>query len=148
MVCDHAIDARINAWKNYNSNKTSEKWQQFLNIRKQTSKIIWRKKRNYDKRQTDEIEQDFKKNNTRNFYKTFKEQLTGYQPPNLCFKKPDGSLETNTKKNCKILADYFNTLLNCEGLRNDIHFKTSTPNPDSEPPTIKEILEIIKALKQ
>lgn len=147
-ICDQAIENRITAWKKFSSNKTEKNWEDFLKTQKQSSKIIRRQKRGYDNGRLHEIQQDFTKNNTRNFYKTFRENLQGYQAPSLCFKKSDGSLETNTKNNCKILAQYFNSLLNCEPPQEKLDFlKPEVTHPDSEAPDLKEITEIIKQLK-
>lgn len=147
IACDQALDRRIQAWKNYNSQRTLKKWQEFHTIQKQTSKEIRQEKRSYDKRRLDEIEEDFKKNNTRNFYRTFRENIRGYQPQSTCFKRPDGSLETNAKANCKILAQYFNALLNCEEPTERLVHEAAEQNPDSIPPTFTEIRDIIKELK-
>lgn len=119
----------------------------FLKTQKQSSKIIRSEKPQYDKRRLTEIESDFTKNNTRNFHRTFREIMTGYQPPNLCFRRPDGTLETNTKNNCDILAKYFEKLLNTEPPMEELMKETSTYNPDSEPSTLDEVKEIIKLLK-
>lgn len=146
-TCDQAIEQRIQAWKKFSSNRTSETWQDFHKVQKQSSKDIRSVKRSYDKNRLIEIEEDFKKNNTRNFYRIFRENIKGYRPPNICFKRTDGSLETNTKENCEILKNYFDKLLNCEKPKEKLKFMTVTPNPDSKPPTITEVEEIIKQLK-
>ena len=95
-ICDQAIERRIQAWRKFNSNRTPATWQDFHEVQKQSSKEIRKEKRAYDKNRLVEIEEDFKKNNTRNFYRVFKENIKGYQPPNICFKRTDGTLETNT----------------------------------------------------
>lgn len=146
-TCDQAIEERISAWKKFSSNKTQEKWEEFLKTQKQSSKTIRKEKRNYDNSRLKEIQQDFTKNNTRNFYRTFRENITGYQPPSLCFRRHDGSLETNTNKNCNILAQYFHELHNCNPPIEKLQFENTTPNPDSTPPSLTEIREIIKQLK-
>lgn len=48
-----------------------------------TSKIIKAVKRNFDKNQLSQIQNDFKKHNTKNFYKTFKNMHQQYQTPSL-----------------------------------------------------------------
>lgn len=146
-ACDQAIEERIQAWKTFSSNKTTEKWQEFQRIQKSSSKAIRREKRRYDINRLKEIEQEFTKNNTRNFYKFFKENLTGYQPPNLCFRRPDGSLETNSRNNCQMLAKYFHSLLNCEPPLEQLDFEKPPSNPDSKPPSLREVKEIINSLK-
>ena len=146
-ICDQAIERRIQAWRKFNSNRTPATWQDFHEVQKQSSKEIRKEKRAYDKNRLDEIEEDFKKNNTRNFYRVFKENIKGYQPPNICFKRTDGTLETNTKENCEILKKYFDKLLNCEKPKEKLNFMKNIPNPESQPPTVTEIEEIIKQLK-
>lgn len=147
ITCDQAIEYRFKAWNNFNSRKTAETWHEFVQVRKNTSKVIRREKRRYDNNRLIEIEQDFNKNNTRNFYKIFKENIVGYHPPSLCFERPEGSLETNTKNNCEILANYFTTLLNCAAPSERLRFVSPVPNPDSLPPSYEEIVDIIKSLK-
>lgn len=147
MACDRAMEDRIQAWRKFNSHRTPEKWEEFKKIQKASSKIIRREKRGYENKRLKEIEEDFNKNNTRNFYRTFRESMTGYQPPSLCFKRQDGTLETNPKKNCEILAQYFDTLLNCTKPTQKLQFKKPEPNLDSKPPTKEEIVNIIKSLR-
>ena len=76
-------------------------------------KLIRQTKRKYEKDQLLEIEKDFQTNNTRNFYKTFKTKLIGYQPQSLCFKREDGQQALNNQENCRELAKYFEKPLNC-----------------------------------
>lgn len=146
-TCDQAIDKRIHAWRLFSCNRTKENWDSFLKIQKQTSKTIRQQKRQHDKLKLEEIESDFIRNNTRNFYRTFRENMKGYQAPNLCFKRADGTLETNTKNNCNMLAEYFRNLLNTDPPTNTLHTDTPECNPDSEPPSRQEIEESIKSLK-
>lgn len=147
ITCDRAIEERVEAWKKFSSRRTTDNWQEFLSIQKQASKIIRTEKRKYDSNRLDELELEFKKNNNRCFYRTFKEMLTGYRPPNLCFRRPDGSLVTNTKDNCELLMNYFQRLLNCDPPNAKLSFVNPIPNPDSEPPTLYEIKNIIHLLK-
>ena len=85
--CDQAVNTRITTWKKFSSHKTEENWKNFRETQKQASKIIRKEQRGYENSRLQEIQQDFTKNNTRNFYRTFRENLRGYQAPSLCFKK-------------------------------------------------------------
>lgn len=146
--CEVAVKSRHDAFKNWNSNKTEDTYNTFLSIRKETSKLIRQTKRKYENSQLESIEKDFQKNNTRNFYKTFKMKLTGYQPQSLCFKKDNGNLALNNKENCEELAKYFKTLLNCPEPTNKFTpVQTNTTNPDSLEPDEIEIIKQIKRLK-
>lgn len=146
--CDDAVDARLEAWKRWSSNPTKENWNVFSLQRKTTAKIIRGEKRHYDKDRLEIIEEDFKRNNTREFYRTFKEELQQYQPPSLCFKRKDGTLALSNKENCHLLADYFETLLNCKEPPETLKFeKPTTLNPQSTPPSLIEIKNIIQGLK-
>lgn len=146
--CDKALNKRAETWKLWHSNKTEDKWNNFRKQRKDTAKAIRYTKRKYDKTQLEKIDKDFKRHNTRDFYKTFKEELRGYLPASLCFRKKDGKLALSNKENCQILADYFQTLLNCDEPKQRLSFETNkNPNAESEPPTDKEIQVIIKTLK-
>lgn len=42
-----------------------------------------------------------------------RENIAGYEPSGLCFNRLDELVETDTKSNCQILAEYFNKLLDC-----------------------------------
>lgn len=146
--CEVAVKLRHEAFKNWSSNKTEERHNTFLIVRKETSKLIRQTKRTYENNQLLELEKDFQKNNTRNFYKTFKTKLTGYQPQSLCFKKENGSLALNNKDNCKELAKYFENLLNCPQPTNKFpQLRTNITNPNSLAPDETEISRQIKRLK-
>lgn len=118
-----------------------------MRIQKSLSKAIRREKGRYDTNRLKEIEQEFTKNNTRHFYKIFRGNLSGYQSRNLCFRRPDGSLEANTRNNCQILAKDFNSLLSCKPPIEQLNFEKTPSNSDSKPPSLKEVKEIIQSLK-
>ncbi|KAI5746185.1 hypothetical protein M8J77_000906 [Diaphorina citri] len=146
--CEEAIKLRMDAWKKWYSTKDPNHYQNFKQQRSVTAKIIRARRRNFEKEQLIQIENDFKKNNTRSFYSTFKRNLHPYQAPNLCFKNEEGKLATNNIENCKILATYFEKLLNCEEPAIKFERKPCDDRfPNSEPPTITEIKDIIKDLK-
>lgn len=147
-ICDEAIENRLTAWKKWNSCKKESDWITFTEIRKQTSKIIRTEKRRYDKKRLEEIDTNFRQNNTRDFYKVFKEEITGYKPMSLHFKDSTGKLVTNNKDNCELLAKYFKNLLNCEEPTQRLTFcKPLKENPPSEPPSLHQIENYISQLK-
>lgn len=146
--CEEALEARKQAHQRYNSHKTPANIQEFLRIRKETAKIVRQTKRKHIRDQLDSIEKDFRNYNTRDYYRTFKKQLTGYTTQNLTFRKTDNTLALNNKENCEILAQYFKELLNCPTPTNRYAYnQTQTPNPESPPPTQEEIQHHIKRLK-
>ena len=146
--CENAIKSRHQVYNKWNSNKTEHNYKTFLEIRKETSKIIRQTKRRYEKDQLLEIEKDFQKNNTRNFYKTFKTKCTGYQQQNLCFRKENGGLALNNQENCTELAKYFERLLNCSGPADRFPPREPTEtNPNSDIPSELEIIKQVKSLK-
>lgn len=147
-ICERAIISRHKAFREWNSNKTTTTYNTFLETRKETSKLIRQTKRQYENSQLHEIEKDFQKNNTRNFYKTFKAKLTGYQPQSLCFRRENGQLALNNQENCKLLASYFEQLLNCPAPTSRLTSQNSKPaKPDSLPPDEEEIIKQVKRLK-
>lgn len=147
-LCDEAIDNRLSAWQKWNNTKKKKDWETFTEVRKITSKTIRSVKRNYDRSRLEEIDMDFKKNNTREFYKTFKEVLSGYQPQSLHFKDKNGIMVLSNRENCELLAEYFENLLNCEEPIERLQFqKPQEENRPSDPPNIQEIDNIIKSLK-
>ncbi|XP_075215382.1 uncharacterized protein LOC142321269 [Lycorma delicatula] len=101
-------------WKLWLADRTIEKWTNFRNQRKNTTKIIRRVKKNQYKEILEGINSDFKQHNTRDYYRIFKDQLRGYQPSGLCFRDENGKLALDNKQNCQILARYFEKLLNCD----------------------------------
>lgn len=146
--CENVVKLRHNAFKKWNSKKTESTYNNFLAIRREASKLIRQTKRKYEKDQLLDIEKDFQKNNTRNFYKTFKTKLSGYQPQSLCFKKENGDLALNNEDNCRVLANYFEKLLNCPEPSNKFAPPTiSNTNPDSKEPDEIEIARQIRRLK-
>lgn len=146
--CDEAITKRQQAWQQWNSKKNEENKMNFLQVRKETTKLIRNTKRSHIKNQLHQIEEDFQKNNTRDFYKTFKQNLKKYSPPNLFFKDDNGKMAYNDEENCHILANYFESLLNCTRPETEFNFKEGTNQPpDSLPPDKEEIIDIIQSLK-
>ncbi|KAI5731310.1 hypothetical protein M8J77_008047 [Diaphorina citri] len=146
--CEQSIQERLKTWKKWHSTKDNSEWEAFKKQRATTAKVIRTTKRNFEKNQLVQLDEDFRRNNTRSFYSTFKEKLQKYESPNLCFKNEEGKLALNNEDNCEILAKYFEKLLNCEEPKNKFpRVIPSLRNPDSDPPTVEEINLIIKNLK-
>ena len=95
------------------------------------------------------IESDFKQNNIRDFYKMFKSNLKKYKPPSLQFMDPKTQKTAyNSTEICRKLAEYFRELHNCDPPKEKFNFNKIIPQqPDSTLPTVEEIKEIIKQLK-
>lgn len=146
--CEAAVNQRQSAWQTWNQNKNVKNKTIFTEQRKLTSKIIRNVKRTFEKSQLSRIEEDFKKNNVRDFYRIFKNSIRKYSPPSLHLKDTKGQIAFNDYDNCRILAEYFESLLNCEPQKERFIFKETTDcNPDSLPPTKEEIEKIIQSLK-
>lgn len=144
--CEDALRRRSEAWNKWNSNK--QNFEEFKIQRKRTAKVFKNAKRRFERDQLSEIEENFKKNNTRNFYQIFKTKLRGYSSPNICFKNDQGKLIINDKQNCEHVAKYFKELLNCDPPQEKLTFqKPESTLHQSTPPNKKEIKEIIKSLK-
>ncbi|CAH1402168.1 unnamed protein product [Nezara viridula] len=71
-------------------------------------------KRNLLSLQLAEMEENFKKNNTTLFHKAFEGRMKGFRPRGLALRRRDSTLALTDEKNCVILANYFEKLLNCE----------------------------------
>lgn len=69
------------------------------------------------------MEEDFRKNEMRDFYKTYKKHLTKYQPPSLCFESEENNLVLTNKTNCEMLARYFDKLLNFKMTKGKLDFR-------------------------
>jgi len=149
MECGKAVELRRKAFTKYSSNKNEGTHQNFLETRKLSNKIIRQEKRKYVNKQLESIETDFKNYNTHGFYKTFANQIKGYNPQNVCFRKLDGNLALSDEENCEVLAEYFEKLLNCPEPSETLPISnTRAPQQkDSTPPSEEEIIKIIKKLK-
>ncbi|MFP3037177.1 MAG: endonuclease/exonuclease/phosphatase family protein, partial [Candidatus Karelsulcia muelleri] len=146
--CEEALNLRMLAWKKWHASKKDKHYIEFKNQRSLTAKIIRTAKRNFERDQLLQIEEEFRKNNTRTFYKTFKQGLQGYRPPNLCFRDERGKLALNNQENCEILAGYFKKLLNSEEPLE--RFPKQVPSckyENSGPPSVEEIQQIIREMK-
>lgn len=148
LECDTFIETRKQAWQNWQSQKTEESRLNFIRVRKLVDKSIKRVKKAHENKTLLQIDEEFTKNNTRSFYRTFKQRLSRYKAPTLQFRDVNGTIAHNNTENCKILAGYFEKLLNCEPILERFE---SIPNnfdkPDSEPPTTEELLKVISELK-
>lgn len=147
--CDAALFKRARTWHLWNSHKTQEKLDNFIAARKEAAKIFRGTRRSYLQSQASQIGADFAKNNSRSFYQTFKKCLTKYTPPSLNFTDPEsGRLAHSDRDNSRILAQYFERLLNTDPPASTFTFDSPpTPNPDSSPPDLAEIRELIQSLK-
>lgn len=146
--CEGALEIRKKAFLDYNSHSTETTHQKFLEIRRECNKIIRQNKRRYINDQLKSIEENFRNYNTHDFYKTFANQIKGYQPQNLSFRKSDGKLALTNEDNCRELARYFNTLLNCPTPNERFPLKSpETPTPCTTMPDTDEITKHIGKLK-
>ncbi|KAI5743682.1 hypothetical protein M8J77_021057 [Diaphorina citri] len=145
--CSEAIENRRRAWLRWNSKKNPTNHENFLNVRKAACKVLKQAKRNFNKSQLQQIEENFKKHNTRDFYQTFKHQLAKYTAPTLHIKGLDGKLNLNNKSCTEAFAEYFSNLLNTDKPNQVLEFYPSVAPKDSPPPTFQEIKKIIMELK-
>ena len=145
--CDQLIKHRQQAWQNWSCNKNQKTLQELKDARKLVTKSIRKIRKHSEDIKLQKIEEHFKKNNSRNYYKSFKQKLTKYTAPSLQFKDENGEIAHTNSKNCEILAKYFSKLLNCEQPQEKLCFIPTQRNPDSKPPSIQEIKDIINSLK-
>ena len=147
--CDELIQKRQRAWNIWNGNKNVRNRANLIEARKCAAKGLKRVKMQQMKEHLMAIELDFKLNNTRDFYKTFKNNLRKYTPPSIQFTDPKTqNIAYSNTENCRILAEYFKELHTCDPPKDKFTFDIQNPTqPDSKPPTIGEIKEIIKQLK-
>ncbi|KAI5751635.1 hypothetical protein M8J77_009428 [Diaphorina citri] len=145
--CNMAIENRRKAWLQWNNKKNAANLENFLNVRKATCKLLKQTKRNFNKSQILQIEENFQKHKTRDFYQTFKHQLAKYIAPTLHIKSLDGKLNLNNRTCTEAFAEYFSNLLNTDKPNELLEFYPSVAPQDSPPPTFQEIKQIIKDLK-
>lgn len=147
-TCEKAVEVRKKVYEDWNSDRTEEKLKMFAEARKQATRTIRTVKRQYEGKQLEKIEEDFRNHNMRDFYRTFRNNIIGYQPQNLCFRKENGQLALSNKENCEELAKYFETLLNCpEPTERFARVQGVERNEDSKAPEEEEIRRQIKKLK-
>lgn len=70
----------------------SEDYETFRKHKTETTKIIRGVKREYERDQLIQLEEDFKRNNTRSFYQTFERNIKKFRNQNLCFRKENGDI--------------------------------------------------------
>lgn len=149
--CDETVEKRHQAWLLHQSQKSEISFQNLVKQRKDTTKTLRRIKRQYHKDTLELIEKEFNKTQSRDYYKIFKKQLQKYEAPTLLLQDENGELAHNNEDNAKILAKYFNQLLNCEAPEELLNLDINTPivtSPENiNPPTIKEVYQALDEMK-
>lgn len=150
-VCEEAVDRRHEAWKKFQNNKTDENFAMLTQQRKLTQRTLRNSKRKYHHGLLDQIEDSFAKNNSRQYYRTFREKTKTFTPPTLMLKNKEGVTAHNDEENANIMAESFRNLLNCEDPINILDINTNTevrtPEENIQAPSKSEVEMAIKQLK-
>lgn len=149
--CDLAVEERHKCWLVFQSSKTEQNNLNLIKQRKLSQKIIRNAKRQHEKSILNQIEEDFQKNNTRQYYKNFKLKMSHFTAPTLMLRDQEGKLAHNDRENANIMARSFQKLLNCEDpeqlfdINTNTEIKTNVEN--TIPPKLEEVRTAINELK-
>lgn len=125
-MCDLAIEERHKSWLIFQSSKTELNNNNLVKQRKLTQKTIRNAKRQYEKSILNQIEESFHKNETRHYYKNFKQKISQYVATTLMLKEEEGKLAHNDRDNANIMAKSFQKLLNCDDPEELFNIDTNT----------------------
>lgn len=98
--CDGLI--RQKTWQIWNSAKNEKNRHNFLKFRKEVGKKIKKVKEDNDNELLNQINENFNKNNSRNFYQIFKHKLTKCNPPSPQIEVEVGKKAHSNTDNSKI----------------------------------------------
>lgn len=132
--------------------KTEEVNRAYREQRKNTKRKIRRKKREYNENKLRQIEESYKNNEVRNLYQGIRKEKKGYQPRTIIYKDKDNKTVVGEDEILGLWRDYFDELLN--GIEDEMNIEEETEihrrdqeEEEQRPPTVEEIQEIIRKLK-
>ena len=76
-LCEEALAERAKQWKKWKCSGKIEHYEQFKQQRKKAARIVRGTKRSFEKLKLVEIQENFIKNNCRDFYQTIKNKIKG-----------------------------------------------------------------------
>ncbi|KAI5714830.1 hypothetical protein M8J77_006182 [Diaphorina citri] len=148
--CNDMIKARKTCKEKLLSSQNDHRLQEeYVNINRETKKLMRQKKRKYLEDKLKQAELDRTKNNAKEFYRTARYFNKGYAARIDLIKDNDGQLVADEKKALEIWRKYFKELLNTEGTAesNNESEIIIENEEEAEEPTLEEIRAAVKILK-
>ncbi|XP_049938748.1 uncharacterized protein LOC126412902 [Schistocerca serialis cubense] len=145
--CEEVVETCRKAWRDWSRKKDPEKLEVFFGARKEAARTIRWTRREKMEQELEEIETNFRKNNSPHFFGKFKKSLIGYKGRELFIRDKKGELDVSAKENCQIFAEHFHNLLKCKPPEEELELGTDTEEREPRPPTREEVAHAISDLK-
>ena len=148
--CLTAIRERNEARKRMLQRRTRLTMEEYREKRKSADKICRYKKRAYERKRIEELDEMKDRNEVRKFYERTRDLKRGFQPRAVFFKDKNGNFVSDKNKILKRWQEYFYELLNKnnEDYREDGNREEREFNEEPvEQPDLEEVKIAIKALK-
>lgn len=144
--CRRAIEKKNTERDKLLQRKTRQKWEKYSESRREAKRVLKKKKREYLRRQVEDLQQMKNRNETRYFYQRVNHLKNGYQPKlNLC-KNKEGEILSEEKEIMDRWTEYFRELLNKEPTINE-EVEIPDDNVNVDEPTLREVELVVKAMK-
>jgi hypothetical protein len=117
------------------------------NLRRETSRTFRKKKREYLKGKTNELETDNKNKNIRDLYRGINEFKKGYQPRINIIKDDNGNLLADPHSVLNRWKNFFNQVINVHGAHDVRQMDIHTAEPLVPEPSLVEVEIAIGKLK-
>lgn len=147
--CEQKVKERRAAKGKHLQQDSNESKEAYENANRETKTLLRRKKREYVDSLIKKAEEDKSAENARDFYRSVRFFRKGYIPRMYGIKDKSGNAVLERSKGLEIWKEYFEELLNVEDGRAEKEQQNEYQSADPlvEPPTIKEIIDAIKILK-
>uniref|UniRef100_A0A1B0D343 Endonuclease/exonuclease/phosphatase domain-containing protein n=1 Tax=Phlebotomus papatasi TaxID=29031 RepID=A0A1B0D343_PHLPP len=141
--CEKVVKDQNDARLKLLQRRTRQNEKDYKNKRKESHKLLRKKKRAFQKKQIEDIEATGRnKSEVRSFYKQIRMQRNNYQPRPLTCRDIDGRIISEKEKCMKRWAKYFENLLNIHEVDGeDIEDFTEEDPEEMEEPSIEELQE-------
>jgi hypothetical protein len=136
--CPKLIDQRKQAKLQWLQNPKQINGDNLQTLRHETSRIF-RKNREYLKDKINELENNNKNKNIRNFYRGINEFKNCYQPNINIIKVKNGNLLTDSQSILNRWKNFFNQVLNVHGVHNVRQMAIHTTEPLVPEPSLVEV---------
>ncbi|KAI5737941.1 hypothetical protein M8J77_000982 [Diaphorina citri] len=145
--CKTAIEQRKMRRRTAIERRDTPSIEEYREERRRTKKLIRRKKREHINKKLEQIEKEDSMKNVRSFYQLVNQQRRGTQPKSTMIKDKNGTILTGNESIRERWAEYFKELLNVEQEQQTEEITPETAEVEDEPPTMQEIENAIKRLK-
>lgn len=144
--CREAIEEKNKERQKMLQRKTRQKWESYSESRRKAKRMLKKKKKDFLKRQVEEIELMRNRKETRNLYQRINSMKNGFQPKlNMC-KNKEGKLLSEENEVIENWSEYFRELLNSEVI-NDEEVDIPVDDIDVDSPTLDEVKLVVRNMK-